>query len=264
MFAMPQPQIDELCGFAHTADKEARSDLAGSYIASENDYTSNLTGALRRIINSNSQTGLSATSFVLPAPDERLSGCDATIIITSNGYFKIATFEAKYPRISQANYSWDYAQTSTGLSHFSDQLDRQKRFARTHAIFEMFYCEIPFSQQPSYMQNEVSSCVWHEDAVAFDAKRPKPKDVWTSSDLTNLLRAGNHPIGIIIREICNCKRGAPSSIWGDVKAIARDSSVFGNVLHIAADGTDRTQDKDEDENNDGDEEGHDYKAIIIF
>lgn len=233
MFLMPTNQIDELCQFAHIADKEARSDLVGGYIVSENDYTSNFTGALRRIINSNSGTGLSASSFLLSPPDERLSGCDATIVITSNGYFKIATFEAKYPRISQSHYVWDYAQTSTGLSHYSDQLERQKRFAGRHAIFEMFYCELPFGKQPAYMQNEVSSCVWHEDAVAFDAARATPKQVWSPSDLVGLLNAVNHQIDHILREVCNCSRGKAQQLFGEVPAIAREFSIFGPVLHIA-------------------------------
>jgi hypothetical protein len=51
---MPKTQIDELCKFAYLADKEARSDLFRGFIRDENDYTSNFTGALRRIINSNS------------------------------------------------------------------------------------------------------------------------------------------------------------------------------------------------------------------
>jgi len=231
---MPINQIEELCNFALIADKEARSDLSGGYIVSENDYTSNFTGALRRIINTNSTTGLSASSHLLSPVDERLSGCDATIFITSNDHFKIATFEAKYPRISNLNYTWDYAQTSTGLSHFSDQLERQKRFAGLHAIFEMFYCEFPFGAQPSYMQKEVSSCVWHEDAVQFDAARAKPKQVWSSNDLMNLLNGGNHQIDHILREVCSCSRGKAKKLFGDLPTIAREFSIYGSILHISA------------------------------
>ena len=68
-------------------------------------------------------------------------GCDAAIIICSNGQSKIAVFEAKWPRLATKNYQWDYYQTSKGLSHFSDQLERQKRYNGTLAVFEMFYCE---------------------------------------------------------------------------------------------------------------------------
>lgn len=48
----------ELCWFAYTADKEARSDLVRDYLRNEDDYTFNFTGALRRITNSNSKMGL--------------------------------------------------------------------------------------------------------------------------------------------------------------------------------------------------------------
>lgn len=231
---MTHLQIDELCNFAHTADKQTRSDLAGGYIVNENDYTSNFTGELRRIINSNSHTGLSASSYLLSPPDERLSGCDAAIVITSNGHFKIATFEAKYPRISQLAYAWDHIQKSTGLSHFSSQLDRQRRFARIHAIFEMFYCELPFGMQPGYMQGEVSSCVWHEDAVQFDSSRSAPQTTWLSNDLVGLLQARNFPIEDILREVCRCSRGEARPSFGGIQDIAREFSLFGHVLHVAA------------------------------
>jgi hypothetical protein len=236
MLSMPPAQIDELCNFAHFADKETRSDLVGGYIVSENDYTSNFTGALRRIINSNSTTGLSASSYLLLPPVERRTGCDATIVITSNGHFKIATFEAKYPRISLTTFSWDYAQKATGLSHFSDQLERQKRFAKALAIFEMFYCELPFGTQPQYMQNEGSSCVWHEGAVAFEAKRTTPNKIWSSSDLVGLLQAGNYPIEDILRGVCNCVQGTANRYAGEIQIldIAREFSIFGHVLHVAA------------------------------
>jgi hypothetical protein len=234
MFFMPPNQIKELCKFAYLADKEARSDLVGGYIIGENDYTSNFTGGLRRIINSNSRTGLTASSHLLSPPDERLSGCDASIVITSNDYFKIVTFEAKFPRISQPYYSWDYAQTSAGLSHYSDQLERQKGFAGQHAIFEMFYCELPFGKQPTFMQNEVSSCVWHEDAVKYDNSRKTPKQVWNHRDIVGLLNAGNHSIDHMLREVCICSRGKPSKSFGDVPAIAREFSLYGSLLHISA------------------------------
>jgi hypothetical protein len=236
MLSMPAAQINELCSFAHIADKETRSDLVGGYIVSEDDYTSNFTGSLRRIINSQSSTGLSASSHRLQPHDERLTGCDAIIFITSNGYFKIAIFEAKYPRISQPAYSWDYLQKSTSESHFSGQLDRQTRFASTLAIFEMFYCELPFGTQPRYMHNEGSSCVWHKDAVAFEAGRATPMGIWSSRDLVGLLSAGNYPIENIIRKICDCSQGKAKQYFGELRIldIARELSIFGHILHVAA------------------------------
>jgi hypothetical protein len=122
-----EAQTRELVTFAYFADKEARSDLICNLIRDEDDYTSNLTGALRRNINSHSTSGLRATSHMLSTSQERRSGCDATVILTANGFTKVALFEAKLPRLTSGTSVWDYPQTASGLSHFSDQLDRQAK-----------------------------------------------------------------------------------------------------------------------------------------
>jgi hypothetical protein len=150
MSFLPLPQLNELAGFARIADKEARSDLILRFIKDENDYTSNFTGALRRIINSNSRSGLSATSFLLSHIEERQTGDHPALIVSKANRSKIAVFEGKWPRFATSGYNRDYAQTATGLSHFSDQLDRQKAWSGTFAIFEMFYCEFPFRAQPAF------------------------------------------------------------------------------------------------------------------
>jgi len=233
---MSNPQVAELCNFAHTADKEARSDLAGGFIRDEDDYTSNFTGALRRIINSNSTTGLSATSFLLGTSVERSMGCDAAVIVRSNGQVKIATFEAKLPRFTDPYHRWDYAQTSSGLSHFSDQLERQKRFAGTLAVFEMFYCEAPFNKQPPHMQSEASSCVWHSDAIRFDSCRSASRPPWTQNELSTMLKAGNCGIDSILRAVCECRSGEPISMPEDPTLVAREFGLSGHVLFVNTSG----------------------------
>lgn len=200
-------QIYEICYFAKLSDKEIRSDLIRGYIANENDYTSNFTGAFRRHINSHSRSGLSATSFLLPPSAERIMGCDATIIISSNHYCKVVTFEAKYPRISQPVKSWDYAQTANGLSHFSDQLERQRIFSDDVAIFEMFYCELPFKKQPYFMADYGSTCVWHDDAVNHDSTRNKKGKIWTSTELQEMLKKRSYTIDEILCDVCLCNQG---------------------------------------------------------
>lgn len=110
------------------ADKEIRTDLALGYIRDEDDYTSNFTGALRRNVNAYSKTGLQATSFLLGPTEERLSGTDAAVILTRGNESKVVLFEAKWPRFATPHYRRDYVQTASGISHFSDQLQRQKRF----------------------------------------------------------------------------------------------------------------------------------------
>lgn len=231
MFKMTTAQIDELSHFAMLSDTEIRSDLSSGYIKNENDYTSNFTGAFRRNINSYTQTGLTATSMLLSSQHEQQMGCDATIIITSGGESKIAIFEAKWPRLSKQHYQWDYSQTSTGLSHYSDQLKRQKRHNGTLAIFEMFYCEFPFNKQPAYMQDRVSSCIWHDDAMLFNNNRTKPDSIWNQADLISMLQKGNLEIGNIIRAICKCEKGKPIRM-DNAESIVMEFRLPTNILYI--------------------------------
>jgi hypothetical protein len=231
---LPIDQTNELIVFARIADREARSDLAGGYIQSEDDYTSNFTGALRRIINSNSKTGLTATSFLLSSPNERMTGTDAAIIITRQDQSKVALFEAKWPRFSQKQYSWDYAQTATGLSHFSDQLVRQGPWEKRFAVFEMFYCEWAFHQQPAYMHPEASSCVWHADAHHFMQRRTNPDVIWTQDELKAMLRQGFVGIDKILLPFCECQKAEILDIR-DLKIIINQFPLPRQVLAVSGD-----------------------------
>lgn len=234
-FKFTEAQINEIVAFAFTADKEARSDLARDYIANENDYTSNFTGALRRIVNSNSATGLSATSFVLKGGDEQRAGCDAAIVLRSGDEAKVSLFEAKWPRIMTGHYRWDSEQTSKGLSHFTDQLDRQSQLHKSFAVFEMFYCEAEFGKQPQFMQPNGSTCVWHEEAMAFNSGRTDREAVWGDSDIKGLLTGHKKGIGEIFDAICRCHKGKPIGMRGfqDLKAMSLEYSLPNLVLTIA-------------------------------
>jgi hypothetical protein len=208
-FLAPE-QLDELIRFALFADREARSDLAKSFIKDENDYTSNFTGALRRIINSNSECGLSATSFLIPHSDERQIGGDAAIILTRGGESKVSIFEGKWPRFRKPGYAWDYYQTAEqNLSHFSDQLERQKRWKKIFAVFEMFYCEYPLGRQPPFLERDGSSCVWHNDAAEFNLTRPHPNGLWTQDELKTLLQAKRVSISDVMKDFGICDKGEP-------------------------------------------------------
>ena len=237
-FLMQPQQIMEVVNFATWADREARSDLVIGHISGENDYTSNFTGALRRIINSYSQTGLRASSFVLNNASEQKLGCDAAIVLQSNKECKIGLFEAKWPRITKPHYGWDGTQTSKGLSHFTDQLDRQaialKKFP--FAIFEMFYCEADFGKQPSFMMSDGSTCVWHEEAVSFNDGRPNREAIWDNVDLKSFFKPTKKAIGEILAEICFCNKGKPLGFF-DVEDMRQEFSLPNNILLIEG-GTD--------------------------
>jgi len=234
MSFLPQPQIDELKVLCFLSDKEIRSDLILGIVVSENDYTSNFTGALRRNINSYSITGLRASSQLLNPVDERATGCDAAIVIAANGQSKILLIEGKWPRLSTPGYPWDSKQASTGSSHFSDQLGRQSSVAHRYAITEMFFNEYPFGVGPVFMQAHGSSCIWHSDALAFDPNRPTYPKVWTQSELVSLLSSGTHGIADVIEQVCLCNEGVPMTLPSSLRLDLRDFPLPANVLLITA------------------------------
>lgn len=237
-FLSPE-QLNELIGFATIADKEARSDLAGGFIKDENDYTSNFTGALRRIINSNSEYGLTATSFLLTHRVEREYGADAAIILSRGSESKVAVFEAKWPRFKIPGYAWDHAQTATGLSHYSDQLERQKRWPHMYAVFEMFYNEYEFGAQPAFLDQHGSSCVWRDDAATFKSKRQKPDRLWSQDELKTLLQAKQLTIGAVMREFGICTQGQAIPI-AEPKAIGEEFRLPPQLLAIKATGENKS------------------------
>jgi hypothetical protein len=230
---LPFEQLDELVRFAYLSDREIRSDLAKGLINSENDYTSNLTGALRRNINTYSQSGLSATSFVLPSGDERECGGDAAIILSRENQSKVAVFEAKWPRFKTPHYQWDYAQTASGLSHFSDQLARQKKWHNKFAVFEMFYNEFDFKHQPSFLDDYGSSCVWHERADLYRAHRFNPEAIWTQDDVRELIEAEHLTIADVMLHFGCCLKGQIIQI-SQADMIMREYRLPTDVLAIWA------------------------------
>lgn len=233
MHFLPKRQLNELIKLAAIADKEARSDLSLGYIVNENDYTSNFTGALRRIINSNSITGLTATSYLLTSSQEREFGADAAIILNHGNYQKVAIFEGKWPRFSVSGHKWDQLQKSTNKSHFSDQLLRQSRWSNQFAVFERIYCEFPFGKQPYYLENEGSSCIWFDDAEGFRLKNKVSGAIWTQNDLVSLLKGGGIPITSVVRDFGNCRRGDVLEIM-DPEILQKEFRLPANILSITS------------------------------
>jgi hypothetical protein len=206
------------------------------FIKDENDYTSNFTSALRRNINSYSRSGLSATSFLLQHGEEREIGADAAIILSRGRESKVAVFEAKWPRFATPNYAWDYEQTATGLSHFSDQLERQRRWHDQFAVFEMFYCESPLGSQASFHNAHGSSCVWHADVQEFRAKRTNPDEVWTQDELKTLLQGKQVDIREVMNKFGQCSVGKLIQLSGQVEPedIGREFRLPRRLLAITA------------------------------
>jgi hypothetical protein len=217
----PDSAINDITQSVRWADIMVRSDLILGLIAHENDYTSNLTNTIRQQINSkkclrqNKQYALKATSFVLKNNIERKVGCDAGIILsnTRENQFKVCLFEAKWPRLSTSQNSWDSIQKTAQTSHFSEQIRKQALEANNFGIWEMFYCEYDFGDQdqPAYMNYNTSSCIWHEDVYAQFDKRDNSK-IWSDIELENLLssaKSKGHSTEIdeMVKEVCLCNKG---------------------------------------------------------
>jgi hypothetical protein len=202
----PKHVIDSIVDCATWADRLCRADLIHGAIATENDYTSNLTAAFRREIVARHIPGLTATAHLLTTSLERKFGTDACFVLMNDTEFKICLFEAKWPRLQTRTNCWD-SLLKSGQSRFHSQLLRQNPFAQQFAIWEMFYCEFPYFTQPGFMPDEVSACVWHDPAHAVTQARPSKTVPWTDTELTGLLSSNLIEIGDAIRAACECSIG---------------------------------------------------------
>ncbi len=132
------------------------------------------------------------------------------MIFSNTKEFKVCFFEAKQPRLSTHRDYWDSLQKSTGESHFSGQVSKQKRVSKHFAVWEMFFCEYPFCEQPDWMQDYISTCVWHRDVKKKVDIRNNSKK-WTDRELEDLHIDVNklYPTGIdhMVREVCLCNEG---------------------------------------------------------
>lgn len=213
----PELAINDITQSVRWADIMVRSDLILGLIAHENDYTSNLTNTIRQQINSKKRSDktytLKATSLVLKNSIERKVGCDAGIILsnTKTKKFKVCLFEAKWPRLSTSQNSWDSIQKKTKTSHFSEQIKKQASVANDFGVWEMFYCEYDFGTQPNNMNFNMSSCIWHKDVYAQVEQRDD-STIWSDIELADLLsnaksKGESTEIDDMVKEVCLCNKG---------------------------------------------------------
>ena len=149
---------------------------------------------------------LIATSFVLNPSREREFGCDAAIILANGNELKVCLFEAKWPRFKTKLNYWDSRQKQSGLSHFHEQLRRQKDFARHFSIWEVIYCEYDFGLESHLYPDFGSTCIWFKDAHQADRGRKSPRSTWTDKELQELMTP-KYTIGEMIEDSCFCLEG---------------------------------------------------------
>ncbi len=197
------------------ADMEIRQDFHNGYIVDENDYTSNLTSHIRRIVNAAMPLRVHTHSQKLPSSRERFWGADAMVVLIDRDtrLGKICFFEAKTDRAN-----WDYTHKPSLMSHFSSQLDRQTRAINSnYAVWEQFYTAESIHKPLNVNRYQRgSSCIIHDLAYRLYHPMPNTK-VWTNSDIDLLCIKQmqlNIPItmGGIIRIICECHYGSPYPI----------------------------------------------------
>lgn len=230
----PSHIVHSVADCAAWADRLVRSDLIAGFIATENDYTSNFTGAFRREINSRGISGLHATAFLLRPTVEQLVGADACIVFATPTHFKLGIFEAKWPRLTTHCDYWDSLQRSTQRSHFHEQIARQGQLHPRVALWEMFYLEHPYGAQPSYAPDYGSACIWYREVATADAHR-NSSSIWTDRELDALLRVSCRPIETIVSDICSCDEGEPIP-GNDFARPLADFGVPSKVLLIRYDG----------------------------
>ncbi|WP_146114166.1 hypothetical protein [Pantoea coffeiphila] len=219
---------DALERLIDVADKEIRKDFYNGCIVDENDYTSNLTSHIRKIINAALPLSVYTFSQKLPPTQERHWGADAMVVLIDHNLNlgKVSFFEAKTDR-----QNWDYYQTSSTTSHFSTQLERQVR-ARNfkYAVWEQFYTKKDINApNQGYRNQEGSSCIFHD--VAYNLHAPLPNStIWTDSDvdyLCKMQRESYLPItmGGVIRFICECHCGSPYPISDIINFLSEKLNV---------------------------------------
>lgn len=191
-------------------DGDCRLNLNNGVIADERDYVSNLTKGIRDHWNFNGLPNF-LHSQTLPRSQESTFGCDAMIVIRHNGEAKVCLFEAKWPRLSLNSYNWDSIQKKSNISHFSDQLLRQRQWSQEAAIWELFIHEHAYGEQPRGFETWASTCVWHFEALPFDTTYRNAKEIWTHDDLTDLVtdhvRTKPKTLQTVIEQACRCSRG---------------------------------------------------------
>lgn len=226
--------IYELSRLIDVADMEIRKEFYNGYIIDENDYTSNLTSHIRKIVNAALPLNVYTFSQKLPPTQERYWGADAMVVLVDHNskIGKISFFEAKTDR-----QNWDYFQTSSTKSHFSTQLEKQTRaISLDYAVWEQFYTKKDIdAPHQGYRNQKGSSCIVHK--LAYDLHAPLPNStIWTDSDVDYLCETqieSNLPItmGGMIRIICECRYGAPYPINYIINFLSEEINV-NNILII--------------------------------
>ncbi|WP_157830555.1 hypothetical protein [Aeromonas sobria] len=217
----------------NTVDTDIRTDYNLGVVVDENDYTSNLTGCVRKVINKN--LPLRATLFTqkVPGKFERKWGVDACVILIDNHFnrCKICLFEAKSDT-SNWDYTKPHRKTKTPLSHFSTQLARQALLPKKGVlIWEQFYSSQPNGLAVGNRSIYGSTCILHKNAINYNGTHPNAS-VWGFSDIDHLATLQRSTkMGYLIRKVCECNYCDPINKQ-ELKEFIKEGIPVNNILII--------------------------------
>lgn len=146
---------------------------------------------------------------------------------------KAGWFEAKWPRVNQANYPWDGNHDTRLISHFSEQILKQRKRSDNLAIWEMFFNEADDGYQSPPFCAFGSSCVWHENAFEFMKKEGIIYERWTTDKLKELLRLNCTNFYSIIYDIISCQKGKKIKIAANAKTVSIENPRdIGDIFNV--------------------------------
>lgn len=177
-----------VANISYAADRATRQELCQGIVVGERDYMSALATRIRDawLPIGNAY----AYSRPLSHDEEGALGCDLLIMIHDNHGAKLCLIEAKWPRVAtKPNYRWDKLQKINGnqVSHFSDQLSRQRRVLPDVFIAEMFLMETPPGTKSTLLDDFGATLVPHEQAWSFDAAYRAKNLPWSNKDFWELM-----------------------------------------------------------------------------
>lgn len=205
-------------------DKSVRNDLANKRIADERDYVSRLVthfnypfGILNHFAFNTFKFKSKWFARVNSGHHERKFGCDSMIVFQVGEKVKVALFEAKWPRVKiDPHYNWDYYSKRKKVSHFTDQIERQAKWTKDAAIWEMFFYEENVSVFNTPFDKNASTCIKHDYAKKYIDGPLRPTVIWDNDDLERLIISEQTPafngenetnLKQIVQEILTCNYG---------------------------------------------------------
>jgi hypothetical protein len=193
-------------------DVNCRIELEREILVSERDYVTALTTRIRDEIGRH--FNLRSHAQTLRPRVENENGVDGIIVFKSGNEIKAGIFEAKRPQVLKANHRWDYL-SSRKLSHFSEQIEKQRKWRGQLALWEMFFNEGPKGHESPPFEFFGSSCVWHDNAYDFMNKQGLIFNCWNTAKLKQLLNSDCVNFYSIIFDMISCKAGKRHKI--DIK-----------------------------------------------